>query len=684
MKAKMEQRSFSEHPWDTDPGISGKSRGVFLFFMFLLCFVMIYPVSAQGPIPPPVPTEPELDESQQLTRAQKQTAEDYEDVLGRLKFLLDDYIQYFAKFDEVQAQRSQNKLLKVRVDIEKGKYFNDVNALSKDLATLSDYLRSEEKSLRKEDSNYKLYKNIRNLRREIELLEDTVDDEIATRIKKEGEKFEPIKYYLIEKNLADKAQKENYAKLIKLVTEINKDIVMVHLQADSLKIHLNKEYLNELKETAKLQEELVEAYELNIHDDILKNLENIQIPPNIPAPPTPPTITPSDGNSHVYVYDTGKAKDKKVVVDSLFVSSPKIPIFIDNRTGSLIVDGWDKDKIFATYKVEVQSDSKSETTDIINKIELKLINSTDGIYISASFPQFKDASSQIVDSKMILNIPWKNPVTCENSFGQTEIVDLANNLSLSTKMSKTKVANVKGNIQAVNSLGSNQFVNVTGTINLISTKGEVSLKKCEGTFKIVNSYAPVNLSGCTGSTSIKNSGDITILDHTGDIEIDNKNGLIKVGNIDGNIELKNSYQPLFVNAVTGTAKLENKNALIDITDVSGYTSAVNRRGTISAKSLTGPIHLTNQSGDILFNFNGTLADNSVIQADYSVVNLVVSKNSNILVDASTEGGTITSSYNTKIKQDDSFVSSTVLSLGKPSHKLKVNGTNATIIISGEK
>lgn len=682
------------HPWDGDIDDPRLKSIWFSLLLVALFFIIFQSSSAQKAFPIPEVIEIDLHDSEnQLSRSELQTANDYKDILSKLEFLIHNHLGYFSDYENFEGLKYQNLLLKTLINIEKGTYCLDVDKLSDDLSILTSSLKKEERNLKKDASLKKLYKNVYTLRSDFEMIEDIIDEEIADQLVTHKSSLQTMKIFLEKQRTYEKQQEDYQITMYELQEQINDEVSHLLEVGESLRITFDEVQMRELLKTEDLQKELEEVLDFVFTIELPGKTITIKIPtdslgreiiiPDIPTPPIPPDI--SHNRVH-YQYDYSKSGKKALsnqYKDSVLVKSTKIPIFINNQLGDIEVQGWDKNKIVADYSYKVISDTYEDTEDFLKSVTLEIKSDKSGIYVTSDFPSLSNAKRQVVNSNMILYVPKKNIIDITNSFGKSIISNLKNNLNIKTKNSDVIVENIYGDVTAISKHGSVYLDRITGNIDLTSKYGKVVVNNVTSSIEITNSYSPIIISDSRGDVSLVNSGEIEVYNHTGDIDIKNENGETIVQSIIGDLTLTGSNMPFRIHFVNGSIDIKNKNSIIELSDVTGESIVLNYNGLIKAQNMQGPIDFSNHSGNIHFIANNQLHGNSVIRSDYGLINLVLPKQSNILLKASTEGGSIINSYQTKIVKDD-FLSTTTIALGDKSNKLQVTGTNTTIIIKDSK
>ncbi len=670
------------HPWDGDVE-DRRSRMVWVSLLITAFVLLLFQSSnAQKVIffPEPEFTEVEVVAPvNQLTDSERRAAEDYQEIMEKLSFLIRHHIEYFSNYEEFEGRKYQNLLLKILISLEKGNYCGDVPRLTSDLTTLKTSLKKEEKYLENDRSLRKLYKNVRTLRSDLDMIQEMLDEEIVDQLADHESSLSDIKIFLKQSHDFAKQKEEYQIAMYEIQELLQTEVSNFLVMKESLQINFDESKLEELLEAKELQEEFGEIIEMLVtlnlkeHDItfLLHDLDDLRDPP---VPPVPPVRVPyPERHSSDYAIFSNQYKD------SILVKSSKAPIIIQNKIGNVEIEGWNKNKILAEYRYEVTSDTEEDSEDFLESITLEITSDKSGIHISTGFPDLHNTKRQVLHSSMVLYVPQRNRIDITNSFGRTEIRDIRNDINLRTKNSDIFVTDIDGNVTSESRQGSSYFSDIQGSVQIASNRGKVTLEDLSSTINVSNSHAPIYLNDCEGDVTLTNSAEIIVTDHTGDVYIQNENGQTTVESLDGDLTLSGSYKPFKISNVNGSVNIVNKNGAVMLSDITGKSVVINESGVIKAHSMQGSIDFTNNGGGIYFIANDALAGNSIIRSDYGMVNIVLLDESNILMKASTEGGSIISNFDAKTKKDD-FISSTTIGIGNKSKKLEVTGINATIII----
>ncbi len=652
---------------------------------------------SQAILPPSVDISKDKAKTLELSRDNLDKAKDLQDVIQQVERLAYDYQSYLGDCDgSEECEKTRESLYKMLVNFDVGAYYWTPANLRDDIGELIDMLREHEIALQKAHSDAKLYHLTKSLRQEMQLYDEILKQDICPELRSDTASAEKIQTYLISQMSWTQDQRE----LLKESSLKNKALI------DKLKSEIDAQRIAiETSKQLKTQQVYI-LRALDVLKDSLSNLNFTVVTPNppgsaavwqvpsvpevpaahaTPKPPKPPT-TPKVvvvGSDRTFTSESGVHGASKEYEDSMRVFSQKLPIYINNQTGSLIVTGVDENVVRVSFSVRVSANDDESANRLINDITIDLSSTATGIYVNSHFPAISDPRRNILSSSLEVTVPRSNPIVCESSFGQLEASDLREGLKANTNYSDVSLSNISGEVKLAGKMGRTELDNVSGPINVQNSLGDIVLSDCSGVFELANSYAAIELDDCSGNASIRNSGEVNVSGHKGDLSIDNQNGQVSVSDVIGNVSVKNSYKPVSMTNINGMAKIENVNSSIDMEDIDGMLTAVNKFGSISGRYLNGPLTINSDRGDVAVELNQYLSGPSSITSTNGLINLTLSEDANVLVTALADGGVIRSDYSARVEQG-SGSSQTKISVGTAKIPLQVKGTNSTIVINESK
>lgn len=673
-----------DHPWSGDPNrqqLRWPNMPMHRIFVPILLLFIALTAAETGLAQTTVPPDPEIiilsrPTVEALSADGLETAKDYQDFIDRLEKVAYDYQVYFSQVEDFHARKYEGLLQKMILEINDGAYCSDFEALSDDLENLIEDLDEHQDHFRNDVGDPKLYKLSRQLLRELEVYYDELHDEILERMVEEANRKRIEKYLVKERGGIDETRKIYMQTLVshaRLLEEVKKAIAELELE----KAFDTEEYRELSVELADLARE-IENWQLVKMDSDLVLIVPPEAPVQIEAPPLPPLPTRGPRDRYT-VLESGDAAVTREYIDSIDVPSTKLPIFISSETGDLIVTGWSQNKILVRFDVEIAAETKQSAKAFASEIQVKLFSNDKGLYLKTHFPSLSDPKRRVEKSQVTVKVPSGNMLTCENSFGTVVITGVEAGLKLNTNYCDVRLDEVHGPVEAANKMNPLKITNSSGAINLRNSLAPIVVKDCEGDFDIENSYASVEVRDCSGRAVVRNSGLVFFGGHTGDVTIENSNGTLQVSELAGNLRASSSYKPMTITDVEGSVNLENQSGSIDVSYISGQATIRNRFGSISGRFIGGPIQVNNESGTVSLEIAEALSGASYVNAVASTVHLRLFDESNVLLNAVTEGGLITGSPGKVIYSGDN-TRSTRISYGKASTPLEVKASASTIVI----
>ncbi len=584
--------------------------------------------------------------------------EDYLDILEDLHDILDDYGDYMEESEGSNHDVESVTLLRRRLN--DGDYNSDQERLLDDIYEAIDGIKDVERQHRvKFNTNKPRCCSLpRSLRKELVVVAELVED--YSEMQSESQ--------------VSKADVKEYMDAALKYLEVLEDYeALADLQADELA------ELAEALEQLGLSEKVREALEQS-QDELVWSIPHVFIRPEEPEEPEPPWVSPEP-------YITGRSKKgsrmgaAKASSGVITVSSSSQPIVLENPIGDIIITGADVEQITAKLELEVAASSHSKEKKYLDQTELVVGDDGARYFVSVDLPRLSDHRTDLLACVLVVEVPESNPVECNNSFGAVTISDITAEVSVNGENSKISLVDLDGDVDVENSTGPITLTNVRGRVAIENSYGPITLTECSGHARIDNEYNVVRLLRCDGRVELANTGQIEVIDHEGDLDIENAYGVIELEDIDGSVVVHNGYQPLLVSGVSGSAELENEYGEISAENIGGSLVAVTTNGPIYAEALDGPVDLSNDYGNISVTLGADFRGGSSIFNSGGTVKIAFTSQPDLVLDISTEGGTISSSLpisvrsrgNTKIAE---------LVLGDGGQVLELVGTNTAVIIQG--
>ncbi len=612
----------------------------------MLCWGILLTSFAFGQIAPP----PGGDiDSPKKTRVKTSSearalAKDYLSILEQLEVLTTDYGTYLSEMSDKLAAFERKRLAFVATRLAKGKYYDDISRLQKDLDDLQRELkkyRHNTTDLQKDEA-----KVLRNLHRDITLLNTTFEFEILEELKNNRKlQDELVSAIALERPKL----RETHNRLLSFVIQL--DDTTITLNLPDIDINALPDMKFELSKTPVVSVKAIEILETQAPEVAV----NFRMKKGI----------------------TGFTRE---FVDSIDVPSLRTPIVINNPFGDIIVSGWAGNKVLVRSEIEATATGEKQAQELADKVKLSLCPKPEGICIEFVLPHLGDLGTVVTKSLLEVRVPMKNPVQCINGYGKLTVKDLNNSVEIQSNNSSIDLSKIKGDIRITNSNGRINLSDLNGNLLIDNSNGAITINDSRGTFTIENRYAQITLNNCKGNASISNNGPMQITDHTGNISLQNHDGLIEVQRLNGNITAETSMAPIRLVEIDGSATISNEHGPIDIYDVSGSLSVTNTSAPIEVRYPSGLLNLTNNNGSIDVVLSESISGSSRIVSQGGVVKVAWNKNMDLDLEANTNNGVITSTWPFTINSNG-VQQSTKLTFGTANYKIQISGDNSNIYLA---
>ena len=612
-----------------------------------------------------------------MDKETRRLAEEYAYLLEQLIYLSTDYCLYFERLDDKDAAQNYKSLKNLCSNLSKSGYYDNLEKLVREIEKLKGELTLRKKSLsraRKRDAlqtgeikrtkeSLKALRLTSSLLTELTALEEQLEEEVVSKTAADKTRRRVIQQYVVT------VMGDSIARLAEVVTlaSVPKIRVKTGINGSGTQIYVTSERSAPVVVTIPEIPEITATIE----------------PYQTPKPPKPPKWQARKYAQDIHFFHSGNSTSfVKSLRDSISTSSGKSDIMIINPFGIMSLTGWDKQQVSATFEISIVSVSPEMAEKFSKKIQLRMFEEKDNVYIEAVVPKFTDPRTKIAQSHLNLMVPFKNDLKISNSAGQINLSDLENNIKIRSSNSLIDIFRVEGDIEIVNSGGKIELERVSGNI-LVQNRmgGLVSIKSSSGKIEVDNSHAPIEIDHCSGDLTIRNSGKVEINYHDGTVHVNNRNGYVSASHIDGDLVVFNSFEPLEVYDVTGAVRLESANSVIEAENIEGTLDISNRYGKIFTSFIVGPINIQSSNGDVFMEMLEQLSGNSSVVANGGRVILGLSPRIDLLVTMETQNGVIdVTDFQTIASSDLNGLQTATVMLGKASNLLAVKGNRSEIIV----
>jgi DUF4097 and DUF4098 domain-containing protein YvlB len=576
--------------------------------------------------------------SSDLDQAAQDLADEYADVLEKLQDVISDYTDYLSEIGDKDLTTSLS-FERFSKAYQNGDYAADPNKLSSDLTAYLEKLGVIEKECAQGNTarSAKSCRVVRSLKREMNVVE------------------EQVQAHLEHLNSADVSSRE-VQEALKRVAELSKA--------------MSKEYAEVLRKAMEKAADKLQRIDMTV-----PNAPHVI---TTPKPPSGRVPVPIKKGSHAEY--PGEVGTKRSASGTISVTSMNLPVYITNPNGSIEVTGTSEKTIDVSFDLEVSASSRAREKELASAIGLKIWSADDGYRVEVTVPRLSDPETKILENSLVVSVPAGLRLVCKNAYGDVTVSDMTGQVSAVTSYSSIDLSSCRGGAQVTNSMGSITLSDCAGGMLVRNSYGNIDLSDCNGDIDVANSYAPITLSNTRGKAIIVNTGQITIDEHVGPVSISNQYGEVTIENVQGSLQIQNAYQAVTVSNISGQTQIENNYSPITVSGLKGRTKLLTRFATITAEDLRGPFDVSCQNGSVELSLTEQPDGASKISATFGAIRLSVPRPINMLINARTSFGEISSSLPVKLSSDGTNRSA-VIRLGTGRDSLSIVGTNSAIDIT---
>lgn len=304
---------------------------------------------------------------------------------------------------------------------------------------------------------------------------------------------------------------------------------------------------------------------------------------------------------------------------------------IQNHTGPVAVQTWDKSDVKIVYRKWIRFDSSNQAKNLleVSKPETKVFGNTLKImnYAPTSKKEYGNARVMF-DYK--LWVPKNSNLFVKTDAGKIEVYNLDGKCEASAKKGNIFLKNIQGPVNAHSEFGFIDLQTAKGNVELATTQGNIKASGINGALNVHTQDGDIKLSNIKGPSlrSITKSGDQNIAyvqvegkpmieTESGDIRLSmfksptiakTDSGSITVVSLSSNVSDESTFKsvtgPVEVRDMRGNAIIETSRASADVklfkgdmkfNSDHGSLDIANLYGTVNAKSNSGKLDVTAKS-----------------------------------------------------------------------------------------
>jgi DUF4097 and DUF4098 domain-containing protein YvlB len=231
----------------------------------------------------------------------------------------------------------------------------------------------------------------------------------------------------------------------------------------------------------------------------------------------------------IYSYDYTTAKELVYKVDA------GAKLRIENISGQVKIDSWDKGEIWVKYTMTVEGRSKEDAEEDANRIKIKTKRSGNLVEITVDYDNHNIFKHRDMDAMVDFEV--KVPANCNLDISNVSGDILINNIN-----AEVKTENVSGNIFVKRTKGVLNMDNVSGDVNVNDHQGKLILQIVSGDAILTGIDGTIDTEGVSGDIKIENAKSSRLKAETvsGDLKFNGEftgNAVVTFDSVSGNINL---------------------------------------------------------------------------------------------------------------------------------------------------
>jgi len=312
--------------------------------------------------------------------------------------------------------------------------------------------------------------------------------------------------------------------------------------------------------------------------------------------------------SSSFGYEVKRAIDKKVKIKR------GTTVSIKNKFGDIEVIPTNTDEVKIHAEIEVGANTEEEAQEYAQKIEIKAEVVGSELKIATIYPErdkvLKNLSGRYRFQHQVnlkISVPRFAPVQIDNSFGDIEVNDLKQPLSVGGKFGDVYVMGCE-------------------KIQINNSHGDVDVKYAKDTLLIENHF-----------------GGVVVKDAHGPVTVDNSHGGVEVRNAKQGTRIYNKYGSVELSDIRGYCEVRNSHGSVKLSDVD-VVDVINRYGSITIKNASDEVDVQNAHGSVTIELYESPIPEISACTSFQPIELILPDNVACKILAETSYGSIESDF----------------------------------------
>ena len=209
-----------------------------------------------------------------------------------------------------------------------------------------------------------------------------------------------------------------------------------------------------------------------------------------------------------------------------FETGEKAVLHLESRSGSVIVEGRESDRVVVDAVLRVSSDLSTDADDAAALVERNMEQDQHRVIVRAPTLQPSEGWGIFFGHKSAridyhVRVPRRTAVRVLSKSGTVEIMHTQGVLYCEGSSGKIGINDIEGEVSVVSRSGGLQIEGIKGSLNVESRSGKLRVRGVEG---------PVTVES--------RSGTCEIIDITGEVRLTARSGSLAMENIDGRLQAR--------------------------------------------------------------------------------------------------------------------------------------------------
>jgi hypothetical protein len=269
---------------------------------------------------------------------------------------------------------------------------------------------------------------------------------------------------------------------------------------------------------------------------------------------------------------------------------------IENKFGEVRVHGESGRDVKISAKIHVQGDDKDRAQSLLDKIQINVEQSGQGLRIATVYPDNHLVRVEIFGLRIggkpsysvdyDVAIPSDAPLSIKNSFGSVNTTGTHGSSDLDNSHGSLTVRD-SGPVRLNNSFGSIDLEGAAGDTFINDSNGSVQASSVKGALDLRNRFGSISVRDIQGAATIAGGNGAVTLSDVGSATVTTSFGSAEVRNVRGDLTLHDNNGNVEISSVGGAAEISNSFGNITFSDVKGRVNCTTNNGRVKAFSVAG-------------------------------------------------------------------------------------------------